>query len=426
MNSEGKQPTFIRLGDAIDASLRRPAAPAPAEEPAERGRRADSEFYSELNLNRFPFASLFDKDTGKPGAIVVRRAIRAGCTESRFEWIVSPGEGVPSGENARAGGLPGPFDRRVFRAIEKIVMGRTLLKGEPLVNPQPIEIKEVLETLRLTVQTHNYRSVTRALGRLQGTQISCTGLVKSKSGPGPARGVTFSPFSEIRWAGQADPETGLRIDRTRVYFAPFYLESVNSFNVRPIDWDLWMALNGRPLAQRLYEILEIGFFGLKDSPYTCFAYPELCQLLPTRPQSRKSDAMRVLDRAHEQLKDVEVKRRDGVERLRLLERATWHWDGPEASLRYYPHREYLSRLRRRKMPDFDPRALELAKEFDDLDSLAFYQLVVARIDWQYVQAARTEVRSNRRVADPRRYFSATLRKILKGVGVPVPFGEESA
>ena len=28
------------------------------------------------------------------------------------------------------------------------------------------------------------------------------------------------------------------------------------------------------------------------------------------------------------------------------------------------------------------------------------------------------------VADPRRYFSATLRKILKGVGMPVPFGDD--
>jgi hypothetical protein len=426
MSSEGKQNGFIRLGDAIDPALLRSHAPPPAppaSEPA--GRRADHEFYSELNLNRFPFASLFDKDTGRPGAIVVRQRIRAGRTESVFEWIVSPGEGTVDADGVRKGGLPGPFDRRVFRAIEKIVTTRTIMKGEPLVNPQPIEVKEVLETLRLTVQTHNYRSVARALGRLQGTQISCSGMVKSKSAA-PAKGVTFSPLSEIRWAGEADPETGLRIDRTRIYFAPFYLESVNSFNVRPIDWDLWLALNGRPLAQRLYEILEMGFFGLKDSPYKHFTYAELCQLLPTRPQAKKSDAMRVLDRAHEELKEVAVQRSSGVEQLRLLDRVEWRWDGPEASLRYYPHREYLARLRRRKMPDFDPRALELAKEFDDLDSLAFYQLVVGRVDWQYVQAARTEVRSNRRVADPRRYFSATLRKILKGVGAPVPFGEDAS
>src|SRR5436190_7101243 len=291
MSSEGKQDPFIRLGDALDpAFLRGASGPPRAAEPAlvreTASRRADSEFYSELNLNRFPFASLFDKDTGRPGAIVVRQKIHAGRTDSVFEWVVSPAEAAPSGAGDRRGGLPGPFDRRVFRALEKIVMGRSLMKGEPLANPQPIEIKEVLETLRLTVQTHNYRSVTRALCRLQGTQISCTGLVKSASAA-PARGVVFSPLSEIRWAGEADPETGLRIDRTRIYFAPFYLESVNSFNVRPIDWDLWLALNARPLAQRLYEILEMGFFGLKDSPYKHFAYSELCQLLPTRPQAKK-------------------------------------------------------------------------------------------------------------------------------------------
>jgi hypothetical protein len=140
MSSEGKQNPFIRLGDAIDPALLRGAAgpPPPAPEPDGRdapARRADSEFYSELNLNRFPFASLFDKDTGKPGAIVVRREIHAGRTGSLFEWVVSPGESLPSGNGERRGGLPGPFDRRVFRALEKIVMGRSIMKGEPLTNP---------------------------------------------------------------------------------------------------------------------------------------------------------------------------------------------------------------------------------------------------------------------------------------------------
>src|SRR5687768_13925148 len=102
MSSEGKQKPFIRLGDAIDPSLLRgPTGPPPAAEPSDArdaapARRADSEFYSELNLNRFPFASLFDKDTGKPGSIVVRQQIHAGRTGSLFEWVVSPGEAIPS------------------------------------------------------------------------------------------------------------------------------------------------------------------------------------------------------------------------------------------------------------------------------------------------------------------------------------------
>ena len=118
MSAEGRQNSFIRLGDALDPSLLRRAAgpPSPAADPENApARRADFEFYSELNLNRFPFASLFDKDTGKPGAIVVRQKIRAGRTDSLFEWVVSPGEIVPSGDGARArsrGPPEGTADRR--------------------------------------------------------------------------------------------------------------------------------------------------------------------------------------------------------------------------------------------------------------------------------------------------------------------------
>jgi hypothetical protein len=44
------------------------------------------------------------------------------------------------------------------------------------------------------------------------------------------------------------------------------------------------------------------------------------------------------------------------------------------------------------------------------------------MDWQYVSPARGEVRANRKVSHPGRYFATTLERILKGIGIPVPFG----
>jgi hypothetical protein len=133
--------------------------------------------------------------------------------------------------------------------------------------------------------------------------------------------------------------------------------------------------------------------------------------------------MHTLGRAHELLKSVTVERAGGAEKMALLDRVEWQWDGPKGAIRYYPHREYLAQLRKRKAPEFDTRALELAKEFGDMRSAPFYQLVVSRVDWQYVSAARTEVRQNRKVANPGKYFAATLKRILLGVGQPVPFGD---
>jgi hypothetical protein len=420
MVGEGKDYTPVRLGDLLPSQLPgyRPA-PADAVDGLVRQadeletRRHDHEFYSELSTNRYPFASLWSKDTGKPGSIVVRRGVPTDGTRNDFEWIVTSGDPVKTHYGEVVGGLPGPSDRRVFRALEKIVLGRTIRKGDPLTNPQAVDTKEILDALRITDQGKNYRMVVRALTRLACLTIHCSSLVQTKGAAGPrgkADAVVFRLIDVVRWAGTVDPKDGLLVPRTRIYFGDAYLERVNAFNVRPMDWDLWLALDARPLAQRLYEILEMKFFGLKDSPYASFTYVDLCQLLPTRPQ-RKHLAMQVLEKAHRALREAA-----------LLDRVEWRWDGPEATLRYFPDRGYLKRLQARKTPEFDPRALELAREFSDLDSLGFYQRVVRSVDWAYINAARTEVRSNKRVVSPSRYFTATLEKILRGVGLPVPFG----
>ncbi len=396
-------------------------------------RRADTEFYSELSTNRYPFASLWSKDTGRPGKIVVRSSVPAGESESRFEWIVQTGDPVKTHYGEEVGGLPGPFDRRVFRALEKIVLGRTIRKGTPLQNPQELETKEILDLLGITDQGTNYRAVVRALARLSSITIHCSGQAgparpKTDGRPrvGVAQGLTFHLIDMIRWAGTVDPKDGLVVPRTRIYFGEGYVQKVNAFEVRPLDWDLWMALQARPLAQRLFEILELKFFGLEKSPYASFSYPLLCQLLPTRPQ-RKGLAIQVLGNAHEALREVIVSRAGGRKELwRILDLAEWDWGGEEPQIRYFPDRSYLRELHARKTPEFDPRALELAQEFKDPDSVAFYQLVVRNVEWSYIQAARTEVRTNSRVAMPGRYFTATLEKILRGVGQPVPWGSGSA
>jgi hypothetical protein len=427
-------PQPVRLGDLLPSELLAPRSTpsTPVDRLISRldereTHRTDREFYSELSTNRYPFASLWSKDTGRPGSIVVRRAVAAGASESDFEWIVTSGDPVKTHYGEMVGGLPGPSDRRVFRALEKIVLGRTIRKGDPLTNPQAVDTKEILDTLRITDQGKNYRMVVRALTRLASLTIHCSGMVSLKgrkpgaAARGKAQGIIFRLIDVVRWAGTVDPKDGLLVPATRIYFGEAYLERVNAFDVRPMDWDLWLALDARPLAQRLYEILELRFFGLKDSPYVSFTYGDLCQLLPTRPQ-RKPLAMQVLDKAHRALKEVVVERDGTKERIPLLDRVEWRWDGPDGTLRYFPDREYLRRLQARKTPEFDPRALELAREFSDLDSLGFYQRVVRNVDWSYINAARSEVRSNRRVVSPSRYFTATLEKILRSVGAPVPFG----
>ena len=59
-----------------------------------------------------------------------------------------------------------------------------------------------------------------------------------------------------------------------------------------------------PLAQRLYEVTGIKFYGLQDCEYVAFDYLELCQILPLKPQKYLSKAKTVLEPAHRLLKET--------------------------------------------------------------------------------------------------------------------------
>lgn len=390
--------------------------------------RVQTDFYAELNLCRYPFASLWDKDTGRTDVkaqIVVQ--LRLWGEGEEFCWKVTPDSRF---------GLPGPFDRKVFRAIEKILYERTLAKGLPLANPQPMSPREILQVLRLTVGGKQVFHVTRALQRLTATTIDCYGVASIRGSARTrnaraAKGLIWHPISHIAWAGEHDPKQGKRFNVTTIWLSDFYTASFNNGNVRPIDWDLWLALK-RPIAQRLYEILETRFFGMQASPYVTFQYRDLCELLPAKPQQYRSNAMRIFDRAHEELKGVTVARPNGKnERISLLDRTEWAWDGDDATIRYFPNDRYLAQLKQRRRtlemenPGLDHQAWELARDLDDMKSINFYRMIVCRVDVEIVRIARTEALMAKREGRVRTrvaaYFVSALTAEHKKRGLPPPY-----
>lgn len=388
--------------------------------------RSSAEFYSELNLCRYPFASLWDKDTGRTDCKIVVQGSLFGEGQD-FRWEVTP---------HTKHGMPGPFDRKVWRAMEKIFTERSITLGRRLENPQPMPIEDVLRTLRMALNGTATKSVIKALLRLRNAEIDCYAVdperrkhaTRSKR---QAKGIIWSPISIIKWAGEVDESACRTFRCTNLWLSDFYLASFNNGNVRPIDWNLWLALK-RPIAQRLYEILEVKFFGLQQSPFASFGYKELCSLLPTVPQRYRSQAEQKLGRSHNILRDVVVQERPGREtRRRLLDRVEWIWEGDDAMIRYYPHPEYLAELRERRSrfdrqnPRIDTRAFELAQEFGDLKSTSFYQLILTKVDWELIQVARTETRmaarERRLKKRPAAFFVGALTGVLKKRGLPIPY-----
>jgi len=61
-----------------------------------------------------------------------------------------------------------------------------------------------------------------------------------------------------------------------------YLESLNAFYVKKIDYKYYQNLKS-DIARRLYEILDIKFYGLKKHCVS-IDYEKLCALLPITQQ----------------------------------------------------------------------------------------------------------------------------------------------
>lgn len=362
---------------------------------------------AEANCLRLPFAVLWDKDTGRKEPLIIQHTLWNEPTqvEHTISWEVRPGDL----------GMPGPFDRRVWRALESIVLGRTVAVGLPLTNPQPITIIEIIRKLRLAKHFDNYKAIATALHRINGTRLVDKGALRVKKGKKKINqdaGVAFHLIDRISWRSWENQDTGEVEARTHLWLGSPYVESVNAGYIKPLDWNLWISFR-RAIAQRLYEVLDLDFWGLKSSPYVVYTYAQLCELLPVRPQKHRSNAMQVLTRAHEELR-----------KKRVLDRVEWLWEDLDARIRYFPNPDYLAQVRARKLPELDTKALELAKELRDFKSLALYQRIAANVEQTHIQAALGEVRMARhsgKVRAPGAYFTKVLAAILQSRGLPVPF-----
>jgi hypothetical protein len=118
-------------------------------------------------------------------------------------------------------------------------------------------------------------------------------------------------------------ESGI-LERLQVTSSPSHINSIIV---------LHLALADRPLAQRLYEILQDRLVTLPGSTRLTFKGDELCRLLPMRPWNRLEEAIRALERAHEALQEV-----------RMLDCVRWSWDGDEITVHYTVDGGYLERV----------------------------------------------------------------------------------
>jgi len=250
---------------------------------------------SEVNLLVFPFFSLSTKGLKNKTTTVYREIIKKGNQEITLLWKVSSNSEY---------GYPGPFDRKVQQAISEI-LSEILKKEGKIKNPIPLgSLYNICKRMGISESAgENYRMIKKALERIRATTIKSVGTFYSKEGKQWVDD-NFSLYDRIVFKGKELPENEIA-DDNYLFLGSWYLQNLNSFYIKPIDYHYLQSLKSK-IASRLYEILGVKFYGLRNKreKFICYRYSKLCQLLPVTPHEYISLAKQQLDPGNNELRDT--------------------------------------------------------------------------------------------------------------------------
>lgn len=247
---------------------------------------------TEVNLLIFPFFVLERKS--KKLEIEYKDIVKRGNKKIEIIWNVSA--------NTKYG-YPGLFDREVHKVIEQII-SEILKKDGEIKNPISFSIYNLCNRMGITTSGgKNYRKAKEALERIRMTGIKSEGAFYHK-GKKEWISKVFGLYDSIIFRGEK-LEDGSIAEKNLLYLGNIYLQSLNSFNIKPIDYTYWRSLESK-IASRLYEILGIKFYGIRNKKegFIRYKYSTLCQLLPVTPHEYISSAKRQLNSGNNELRDT--------------------------------------------------------------------------------------------------------------------------
>ncbi len=321
---------------------------------------------SEVNLLELPFFALNRKNLSKKLETEYRSMRKRGDQKKEIVWNVSANPKY---------GYPGPFDREVHKAIEQIISEILKEEGE-IKNPTPFSIYDLCDRMEITsTGGDNYRRIKKALERVQATVIKSDKAFYHK-GKKKWISAVFGLYDGVIFRGE-QLEDGSIAEINLLYLGDIYLQSLNSFHIKPIDYTYWRSLKSK-IASRIYEILGIKFYGIrnKKQDFICYKYSTLCQLLPITQKKYISMAKQQLNPGNDELKDTG-----------FISKYTWSENGRKGWLIYYwPGERAKEEIRRAKIRIVDfqteeylPRPKERLKQFSKEQNALIDKLVEINI-----------------------------------------------
>jgi len=250
---------------------------------------------SEVNLLVFPFFSLSTKGLKDKTTTIYQEIIKKGNQEIKLLWKVSSNSEY---------GYPGPFDRKVQQAISEI-LSEILKKEGEIKNPIPLGSLYNL-CKRMNIEKYGgkeYKKIKEAFKRIKTTSIESKGTFYSKDKKQWLEDI-FSLYDRVIFKGEKISDNEIS-DNNYLFLGSWYLQNLNSFYIKPIDYNYLQSLKSK-IASRLYEILGVKFYGLRNKreKFICYKYSKLCQLLPVTPHEYISLAKQQIDPGNNELKDT--------------------------------------------------------------------------------------------------------------------------
>ncbi|MCG2791569.1 MAG: replication initiator protein A, partial [Actinomycetia bacterium] len=293
---------------------------------------------SEVNLLVFPFFSLSTKGLKNKTTTIYQEIIKKGNQEINLLWKVSSNSEY---------GYPGPFDRKVQQAISEI-LSEILKKEGEIKNPIPLgSLYNLCKRMNISYSGADYKKIKEAFKRIKTTSIESKGTFYSKDKKQWLEDI-FSLYDRVIFKGEKISDNEIS-DDNYLFLGSWYLQNLNSFYIKPVDYNYLQTLKSK-IASRLYEILGVKFYGLRNKreKFICYRYSKLCQLLPVTPHEYISLAKQQLDPGSNELIDTG-----------FISKYDWSENGNKDWLIYYwPGERAKEEMRKAKIKSINNRTGE--------------------------------------------------------------------
>ena len=184
----------------------------------------------EVNLLIFPFFALERKD--KRLKTEYREIVKRREQTKEAVWNVSANPEY---------GYPGPFSREVHKAIEQIT-SEILREKRKIENPIPFSIYNLCKRMGIK-GGGNYQQIKKALEEIQATVIKSEGAFYHK-GKKKWISAVFGLYDGVIFRGE-QLEDGSIAEINLLYLGDIYLQSLNSHNIKSIDYTYWQSLKSK-------------------------------------------------------------------------------------------------------------------------------------------------------------------------------------